>query len=287
MTMAHTESTIFDNRPCTLGEGPLWHPLRRQFFWFDILGNRLLSRENNQPRVWQFEENVSAAGWTGQDTLLIASETALFHFNLETEKQEILTPLEADSAHTRSNDGRADPWGGFWIGTMGKNSDPGAGAIYRWYQGELRQLRAQVTVPNAICFAPGGACAYFADTSARQIMRQALDDNGWPIGAAAVFLDLRAEGLKPDGAVIDSEGCMWNAQWGASRVARYDAAGTFMAAVSFPARNTSCPAFGGDTMQTLLMTSARQKLDLPTDHDGLTYVVDVKAKGQLETRVLV
>ena len=32
---------IHDNRQCQLGEGAFWHPERRQFFWFDILGKRL------------------------------------------------------------------------------------------------------------------------------------------------------------------------------------------------------------------------------------------------------
>ena len=52
---------IFDSRPCELGEGPLWHPVREQLFWFDILNNRLLSRDDTGPLEWRFAERVSAA----------------------------------------------------------------------------------------------------------------------------------------------------------------------------------------------------------------------------------
>ncbi len=162
-------SAIYDDRPCALGEGPLWHPERRQLFWFDILGKSLMTQENGEPRSWQFDELVSAAGWVDRDTLLVASESGLWRFSLKTEQKDLIAPLEADNPITRSNDGRADSWGGFWIGTMGKSAEPGAGAIYRYWQGELRQLVPNVSISNAICFAPDRSCAYYTDTATKQV----------------------------------------------------------------------------------------------------------------------
>ena len=173
---------VFDPRACRLGEGALWHPLREQLFWFDILGKRLLSRTGKTPLEWRFEEHVSAAGWVDSGRLLIASETALFLFDLNDGTRTDVVPLEADNPVTRSNDGRADPWGGFWIGTMGKNAEAGAGAIYRYYKGKLRRLFTNITISNAICFSPDTHYAYFTDTRTRCIMRQALGAEGWPNG---------------------------------------------------------------------------------------------------------
>ena len=135
-------SHVHDETPCALGEGPLWHPERGQLFWFDIVGKRLHTREEGNTRTWQFEDHVSAAGWVSRNELLIASERELFLFDAETAEARHVCALEADNPVTRSNDGRADPWGGFWIGTMGKNAEPKAGAIYRCYRGELRRLHA-------------------------------------------------------------------------------------------------------------------------------------------------
>ena len=160
---------IFDQTQCQLGEGPLWHPTRKQLFWFDILGKRL----HTKGRHWQFDNHVSAAGWIDQDSLLIATDNALRHFDIATGKHRAVCPLEADNPVTRSNDGRADPQGGFWIGTMGINAEEGAGAIYRYYKGELRQLFAPISISNAICFAPDGKAAYFTDTPTQKIMRVA------------------------------------------------------------------------------------------------------------------
>ncbi|GGE58216.1 SMP-30/gluconolactonase/LRE family protein [Actibacterium pelagium] len=74
---------VFDDTQCSLGEGPLWHPERKQFFWFDINAHRLYSRTDAGRQVWQFDAPVSAAGWVDRDRLLIASDTELFLFNVE------------------------------------------------------------------------------------------------------------------------------------------------------------------------------------------------------------
>lgn len=282
-------AALFDARPCALGEGAFWHPERRQLFWFDILGQRLLGVDGTGPRHWAFDECVSAAGWIDRDTLLIASETGLYRFSPETGARQVLTPLEADNPATRSNDGRADPFGGFWIGTMGKRAETGAGAIYRYFDGRLEPLFRDVTIPNAISFAPDGRRAYFADTATQRIMVQVLDSEGWPMGAAEVFVDLAPEGLHPDGAVVDGDGFLWNAQWGAGRVARYAPDGRFDRAIAVPARLVTCPAFGGERLDRLYLTTARQGLDaaaLRADPlAGQTFVADPGVTGRPEPRV--
>ena len=254
---------IFDPRPCELGEGALWHPERRQLFWFDILGKKLHSVDREGARSWSFVELVSAAGWVTRDHLLIAGERDLFLFELESEEIETLVELEVDNPRTRSNDGRADRQGGFWIGTMGKRGgdDPGMGSIYRWYRGELRKLFGGLTIPNSICFAPDGRTAYFSDTVTQRINRVALDAAGWPVGTPETFVDLASEGLFPDGATVDAAGNVWNAQWGAGRVACYAPDGQFLHAVSFDAPHTSCPAFGGSALDALFVTTAREGMD--------------------------
>lgn len=269
---------IYDDRACTLGEGPLWHPLRRELFWFDILEKALHSRT----KTWQFSEHVSAAGWMSAKQLLIASETALFTFDLETGVRETVTALEADLPNNRSNDGRADPWGGFWISTMGKGSQPKAGSIYRLFKGKLHQLFTDITISNAICFAPNRSYAYFTDTTTKQIMRVRLDDAGWPDGAPTVHLDLSAEGRNPDGAVTDAKGNLWVAQWGASQVAVYDPNGNFIEAHRFSASQISCPALSD---QGLFATSAA--VDVTEIDGGKTFFKRLPVFSQNEYRVII
>jgi len=271
---------IFDDTQCQLGEGPLWHPLRKQLFWCDILGKRLHTRGQH----WQFDDYVSAAGWTSETTLLIATSNALRHFDITTGDHNVIVPLEADNAATRSNDGRADPQGGFWIGTMGIDAQNDAGAIYRFYKGELRQLFAPITISNAICFSPDGATAYFTDTPTQKILRVSLDAEGWPDSDPEIHIDLQGTGFRPDGAVVDTAGNLWNAQWGVGRIAGYDPKGNFIESFSFAANQTSCPAFGGDDLTTLFCTSAA--VGLSGAAHGKTFATPTRYSGQAEHRVI-
>jgi sugar lactone lactonase YvrE len=273
---------LFDPTPCALGEGALWHPERRALFWFDILNARL----HGEGRTWTFPELVSAAGWIDRDRLMIASESRLLTFDLRDGTSETVCPLDADNPGTRSNDGRADPQGGFWIGTMGKSAEPGAGAIWRWYRGELRRLFPAITIPNAICFSPDGSAAYFTDTPTRQILRVALDAQGWPAGQPEVAVDLRAVRENPDGAVTDARGRLWVAFWGSARVGCFAPDGHELASIPVPSPHTSCPAFGGPGLRDLFVTTARQGLAEPAATDGATWHAPDVAQGRPEPRVL-
>ncbi|OUD08093.1 gluconolactonase [Marivivens niveibacter] len=279
-------ATIYDPRPCFLGEGPLWHPERQQLFWFDIVEHKLLSRVGDETFEWAFDEYVSAAGWIDYDRLFMASETGLWTFNINSGQRDLVASLEADNPITRSNDGRADPLGGFWIGTMGKSAELAAGAIYRFYKGELRTLFTGITISNAICFAPDGAAAYYCCTTTQKIMKTALDSDGWPVGEPSIFVDLSAEGINPDGAVTDSMGYLWNAQWGLGRVARYRPDGTFDMAVSVGGIHSSCPAFGGADFTELFITTAQEGIDTPDTCQVVVYCAKTDVAGQAESRVL-
>ena len=278
--------TIHDDRICLLGEGPLWHPEREELFWFDILGRRL----HGPGRSWTMDRIATAAGWIDRDRLLVATKGAMAVLNLADGSMTDVHPFLADAPHLRPNDGRADPQGGFWIGAMGLNAETGAGHIARLYKGEMRILYPGITIPNSICFAPDGRTAYFADTTEQVIRRVALDADGWPAGDSAIHIDLRGTDRWPDGSVVDADGTLWNAQWGAARVAAYDTAGRETAAVAFPAAQTSCPAFGGPDLQTLFCTSAAAGIaqgDLVTHPDtGRTFAARVAARGQREHRVI-
>ncbi|KFE34940.1 SMP-30/gluconolactonase/LRE family protein [Thioclava atlantica] len=274
---------IFDDRRCLLGEGPLWHPERGQLFWFDILGAKMLSRDGEGPRVWEIGEMASAAGWVDAQTLVISTETGLRRFDIATGAHEPLVRIEDRNTVTRSNDGRADPMGGFWVSTMGKALERGAGSIYRYFEGVVEPLFRDITVPNAICFTPDGRRAYFADTPTSRILTVALDAQGWPAEAPEIFVDLKEEGLKPDGAVLDIEGGLWNAQWSAGRVARYDREGRFDRAIAVPGRFSTCPAFGGPDLESLFVTSAQEGESDPAQ--GCTFRVEAGVAGLSEARV--
>jgi sugar lactone lactonase YvrE len=268
---------------CKLGEGPLWSD--GWLWWFDIDGLRLhrCGPGGEDPRVWELDEPHSAAGRIAGGGMLVASASGLWRFDPETGARDLITPLEADIPGNRSNDGRADRRGGFWIGTMSMTFETGAGSIYRYADGRLEKLFGDITVSNAICFSPNGGTAYFTDTRTGKIMRWALDAAGWPMGAPEVFIDHTAGPGYPDGAAVDSEGFLWNAQWDGWRLARYSPEGALDRVVALPVARPTCPAFGGPGLRTLFCTSASVGLNAEAraaqPHAGGVFAIDLDVAG--------
>ena len=285
------QAEIFDSNPCLLGEGPIWHPQRNSLLWFDIVGKALYERKLDEEKSVKFELGFasSAAGWISEEEILLANSQALICFNLETKFSKHIVDLEIMDQSTRSNDGRTDPNGGFWIGTMDWKMEKNKGAIYRYYRGELKKLFREITVPNSICFTPSGKTAYFTDTAEQKVMRVSLDSMGWPRSEPEVFKDFQSDNINPDGSVVDLDGCFWNAQWGSSRVAKYNPSGELLMIVKTEAPQSSCPAFGGENLSTLFITSAREGMSKTllnlNPKSGFVFSVNFIGRGQRENQV--
>lgn len=276
--------TPFDSTLCTLGEGTLWHPLRGELFWFDILG-AVLYRRGQETVATPMAEMCSAAAWVDYDHLLIASQSRLMLHDIDKAQSQTLALLEPERAETRSNDGRADPFGGFWVGTMEMSGQAGQGTLYRYYRGELRPLRSGLGIPNGICFAPDASRAYFADTAQGLMWQWRLGADGWPEGEPELFIDFNKLGLNPDGAVTDAEGTLWVAHWGGGCIGRYSAEGAALGQIALPASQPTCPAFGGPDLTTLYCSSAKVDLASPSPLCGATFALPNAGQGRPEPAV--
>ena len=279
---------------CELGEGAIWHPGRQQLFWFDILGQRLhaADAEGKNLRTWTFDEPVAAAGVIDDNTLGIVSASGLERIDLATDKRTRIIAIEADNPDTRSNDSRVHPSGTFWIGTMARGDQGAIGSVYLYRQNALEQIMSGIKVPNATCFSPDGKTAYFTDTPTRKIMRCTLDPaTGHPVGPWELFVDTSEDRGAPDGAVVDSQGYVWNARWGGGCVIRYAPDGTRDRIIEVAATNVTCPAFGGSALTTLYLTTAREGLGADElgeqPHAGGLFAIEVGIPGQCEATLAV
>lgn len=287
--MNNTAELFIDSR-CELGEGPLWHPLQERLFWFDIENKTLFSATDGGIMVdrFIFDATVTAAGVIDADHLAIASIAGIYRLQLSTDTREVMVPLEPENTVARTNDGRIDPAGGFWIGTMGLK-DPGnvaVGNLYQVRQGNVTRLRADQHIPNATCFSPDGGRAYYADTTRGNILTVELDpDTGLPRGEWTEFAGTGHPGA-PDGAVVDAEGFVWNARWGGNCVIRFAPDGSVDRTIELPVSNVTCPAFGGKDLKTLYITSARAGLSpealAAQPHAGSVFAINAGVAGQSE-----
>lgn len=273
---------------CTLGEGPQWDTDNKRLYWCDILEKRLywLSPASGESAYHQLDHMVSLVTPLDGGGLMLVGEGRLSRFDPSTGSTEAFCDFEADNPITRSNDARIDRHGSLWLSTMGKAAEKNAGSLYRLHRGELTRLRSSLTIPNAICFSGDGKFAWFTDTVTGVVMRWSLDSDGWPQGDPQPWADFSSTPGNPDGAIVDSEGCLWLALWGAGQVVRLDHNGHVIGRVELPVSQPSCPAFAGPDLKTLYITtaqegfSAEQLAQEPTA--GSLYVVETGIKGLAE-----
>lgn len=260
MNISTWQATLAVDSRCELGEGPQWHANSGRLYWCDILGKRLhwLSPATAESGHYALDQKVSLAAPLDDGGLLLVGEHSLARFDPGSSTTTHFADFEADNPITRSNDARIDRHGSLWLSSMGQQAEPNAGSLYRLHRGTLSQLRTGLTIPNALCFSPDGTTAYFTDTPTGVVMRWALDDQGWPIGEPVPFADFSNHTGNPDGAVVDSQGCLWLALWGAGQVVRLNVEGQIIGRVELPVSQPSCPAFAGADLKTLYITTAQE-----------------------------
>ena len=281
--------SVFSAHSCHLGEGPTYDPQRETLFWFDILERKLLEKKypKGETTIHDLPEMASALAVVDAERQLLVTETGLHLRDVRTGALRLHMPIEADNPATRSNDARVHPCGAFWIGTMGKTHEAGAGSIYWFLKGELRRLYSGISIPNSICFSEDGRLGFYTD--AGLLMRVECDPaTGLPTGDPKIFVDHRGEEGHLDGSVMDRDGLLWNACWGAGRVNAYDPDGRLVRSIRVPVKQPSCPAFIGPKADRLTVTSAREGLAAGTDPEaGKTFLLDIAVNGRFEPRVLI
>lgn len=285
---------MLNERRCLLGEGPRYDVATDTLFWFDILNQQMLEFEMPSGRFVAHDLPVMASALFAVDAgrQLMFGEGGFYLRDRVSGRLTLHTPLEADRPGNRCNDARSHPSGSLWAGTMGRSAESKAGSIYWFRAGEVRMLFEGVSIPNSICFSPDGSTGYFTDTDVGILYRVDLDAaTGLPIGEPKVFVDHRGQKGGLDGSVINADGVLWNARWGAGCVDAYSPGGVRIESISLPAKQTTCPAFVGPDLSRLVVTSATEGLDdaaKAADPDGgKTFLLDRPMCGQADAAVLI
>ena len=274
-----------------LGESPLWCERSRRLWWVDVLTPALWSCD---PETGDCHGHPVEARRLGSIALgeagglLLACDDGLHAYDPETGRRTFLVDPEPGFADHRKNDGRVDPYGNFWVGTLRETDFAPVGALYR-VRPDLTVSREAdgLAIPNALAFDAERGRFYYADTRAHTIWVCDQDTRTGDIAARRVFAATVAP-ARPDGSCIDAEGCVWNAEYAGGRVVRYAPSGEVLAALDLPVNHPTSCCFGGPALDRLYVTSASEPLSAAQLEAeplaGLTLVLDAGVKGRPEYR---
>ena len=266
--------TLYDPQPIDapaslLGESPFWHPGEQALYWCDIPGRRLnrFDPASGAHRAWDFDCEPASAAPRLDGRLTLAMRDGLWVFDPVSGQRELLAAPPYDPAKERFNDGKADPQGRFWVGTIYEPRDPALAALYCWTRGQLERVAGGVTVSNGLGWSPDARTLYWSDTKAHTIYALDSDPLDGAVSRQRVFAqfpvkqagqDLGSYGGRPDGAAVDSEGAYWSAMFEGQRLLRLSPSGEVLQEVRLPVRCATMPCFGGPNLKTLYVTTARE-----------------------------
>jgi sugar lactone lactonase YvrE len=269
-----------------LGESPIWSERDACLYFVDILANSVqsYSPSSGKYQKWTFDTYVGSLAECRSGGLILSLGDRVVRFDPARGERSVedFVVLERDRPQNRLNDGKVDPWGRFWVGSVQRAENaPEARLWCVSPSGEARVMREGITVSNGLAFDAGRERLYFADSPTGLIEQASLGKSG-TLSAFSPFA--RAGKGSPDGSCTDTESYLWNAEWGGHRLCRYTPDGALDRVVEMPVSRPSSCAFGGSDYRTLFVTSAQagmsaEELEKEPDAGALFAVELLDAQG--------
>ena len=270
-----------------LGETPVWSAGENRLYWIDCIAGAIHSYD--PAAAEDAVVPVAIDGYLGsvalraEGGLLVLAGKALWALDAGSSELRRLTGVEEDATDNLVNDGKCDPAGCFWFGTMHAAEREATGALYRFDGTEIVKFDQGFICANGLGWSPDSRTFYLVDLMPGNVLTYDYDPaRGTVANRRTLFTIPAAEGM-PDGLCVDSEGGIWVAHWDGWRVSRWSPDGRRLLTIEVPVQRPTCPVFGGPALGTLYLTSSAA--DLPAEslalgpRSGGLFKIDVGVRG--------
>jgi sugar lactone lactonase YvrE len=271
-----------------LGEGLCWSPREQAIYWVDILGQLLmrLTTATGERTEWRFDQTISAiAEREAGPGLVVALRHGVAFFDPGDGTLRLLHEPEAGRPGNRFNDGKCDPQGRFWVGSMDFACREPTGSLYCLSaEGASTVMHCawkdNFPVNNGPAWSPDGRTMWLNDTARNVVHRGAFDPASGTLSDMAPWLRFERGDGYPDGMTTDRDGRLWIAHWaGACVTCHAPDDGRELARIALPTSNVTNVAFGGPQRRTLFITSASVELAAPEPLAGALFAVETDSLG--------
>ncbi len=276
------------------GESPAWCAPEKRLYWIDVKKPAMhrFDPATGEDECWMLPSWIGCAVPGGAGRVLMALRDGVAWLDCPSGELHMLAPAPFDARQNAANDGKCDPQGRFLFGTMyhplapAPTNAPAAGPIFRFDAG-TRQFRPQtrdITESNGMAWSPDGCTMYHAATKEKTIHTFDFDAREGSLSNRRIFATVEApDNGGPDGGAVDQEGFYWSCVFGTGKVLRFDPAGKIEREIVMPVLNPTMPAFGGEDLRTVYVTTARRQDSALTDwlhpHDGNLFAFEAPAPG--------
>lgn len=253
------------NQISLLGEGPVWDERKNRIIWLDILAGKI---HQYYPQTAEYRsiatgQYVGAVTLTENDKLLGALHHGFYEIDEKTGNKNFLVDPEVHLPDNRFNDGKCDPNGRFWAGTMHIPETEVTGNLYVLENdGTVSHKISDIGCSNGLAWNSTGDTLYYIDSPTRQVVAYDYSLETAEITNRRVVITISEGGGFPDGMTIDAEDQLWVALWDGWKLIRVNpATGEVTDQIDLPVARITSAVFGGPDYGDLYITSAKVGLD--------------------------
>ncbi len=275
---------LLDHLPRSrLAEGPVWDAATGRLLWVDIVGQAIhrYDPETGQGASHPVSDMVGFAVLGTGGRLVAGIGGGLYDLAFG-EPTEALLARPTMHSENRFNDGKCDPRGRLWAGTMHRDAtrdrDP-SGALYRWRHGGPEVVESPVSLANGLGWSPSGDVMYFSDTHRGTVWSYDYDVASGEASNRRAFAAVPFELGVPDGLSVDAAGRVFVAIWRGGRINVYSPTGELDASLSVPVLNPTSCCFGRPDLKTLFVTTMPSSNE-EDPRSGCLFAFDMDEPGQ-------
>jgi sugar lactone lactonase YvrE len=251
------------NHKSVLGEGPVWDHKNKRILWLDIVAGHIHQFTPTAQLFKTFSVGEMVGCIAPAETGFIAALASGFSFvDLDNEKVKHINDPERDLPGNRFNEGKCDPMGRLWAGTLPLSEDTPAGSLYTLHPDfSVEKKIEKVSISNGIAWSLDHKTFYFIDSPTFQVVSYKYEKATGEISDKKIIITIDESEGAPDGMTIDDEGMLWIAHWGGWKVARWNPqTGKKLMQIDLPVSQVTSCTFGGVDFKDLYITSAGIRL---------------------------
>ncbi len=271
--------TQVETQRCIIGEGPVWDVAEQALYFIDILGKKVLRFDpaSGATRAWDVPDVIGSMALRSGGGAVVALANGVHTLDFESGSCAMLATSSDLNEMVQLADGKVDRRGRFIVGSSDRAMKEARGKLYSLVkEAALREIDNDIFLSNGPCWSPDDRILYHSDSIRNTIFAYDYELDTGTAANRRVFARTEDLGGIPDGATIDTDGCMWMAICEGQKVVQFRPDGGLERVIDLPVKCPASVMFGGAALDQLYVTSlspaflGREEAPL----DGCTFVIE-------------